>query len=182
MPVNIWEGKVEDVLPELEPNSYSACLCDPPYGLTANKKGGSGVASLNERSPAGRSRIGTGGGFMGKKWDAGVPGPETWAAVFRVLKPGAFLLAFGGTRTHHRLMCAIEDAGFEIRDCAMLFWVYGQGFPKSLAIGKAIDKHLGVKRKTVAQVRAKGGGTEYINRSNHPTQSSPVPIRLSTTL
>jgi site-specific DNA-methyltransferase (adenine-specific) len=155
--ITIYLGDCRDVLPTLEASSFDACLCDPPYGLTANKKGGSGVASLNERSPAGRSRIGTGGGFMGNKWDAGVPGPETWAAVYRVLKPGAFLLAFGGTRTHHRLMCAIEDAGFEIRD--MLMWLYGSGFPKSLDISKAIDKKAGAKRE-VTGPRVYGDGTD----------------------
>lgn len=66
---------------------------------------------------------------MGKAWDHGVPGPEVWGLVLRALKPGGHLLAFGGTRTFHRLTCAIEDAGFEIRDC--LSWLYGQGFPKS---------------------------------------------------
>jgi DNA modification methylase len=79
-------------------------------------------------------------GFMGKKWDAsGVAfDPATWAEALRVAKPGAFLLAFGGTRTWHRLACAIEDAGWIIRDCLM--WMYGSGFPKSHDISKAIDK------------------------------------------
>ena len=85
-------------------------------------------------------------GFMGKNWDlSGVTyRVETWCAMLRVLKPGGYLLAFGGTRTHHRLMVALEDAGFEIRDCLM--WLYGQGFPKSLDISKAIDKAVGVER------------------------------------
>ena len=93
-----------------------ACT-DPPYHLTADKKGGTGIASLNENSPAGRARIST--GFMGKHWDGGDIAfrPDVWREVFRVLKPGAHLLAFGGTRTYHRMACAIEDAGFEIRDC-----------------------------------------------------------------
>jgi len=86
---------------------------------------------------------------MCKSWDSrGVSfQPETWAEVYRTLKPGAHLLAFGGTRTYHRIACAIEDAGFEIRDCIM--WLYGTGFPKSLDIGKAIDKSVGAKRKVV---------------------------------
>lgn len=81
--------------------AFDAVLCDPPYGLK----------------------------FMGKAWDHGVPSADTWEIVSSVLKPGAPLLAFGGTRTFHRLTCTIEDAGFEIRDC--LAWLYGQGFPKS---------------------------------------------------
>jgi DNA modification methylase len=118
---------------EMEPSSVDAVITDPPYGLTSNKKGGSGVASVNLESPYGRARVTTGngtGGFMGQKWDASVPGPEVWAAALRLAKPGAHLLAFGGTRTYHRLTCAIEDAGWEIRDC--LTYLYGSGFPKSL--------------------------------------------------
>lgn len=81
--------------------TVSAVVTDPPYGLD----------------------------FMGKDWDHGVPGIPFWEEAMRVALPGAHLLAFGGTRTHHRLVCAIEDAGWEIRDC--LKWVYGSGFPKS---------------------------------------------------
>jgi hypothetical protein len=76
---------------------------------------------------------------MGSQWDKGVPSSTVWAEVLRVLKPGAHLLAFGGTRTFHRLTCAIEDAGFEIRDCLM--WLYGTGFPKSYDICKALNKN-----------------------------------------
>lgn len=93
-----------------------AIVTDPPYGLT----------------------------FMGKAWDHGVPGIEFWQEFLRVARPGCHLLAFGGTRTYHRLACAIEDAGWEIRDCLM--WLYGTGFPKSLDVGKAIDKAKGMKR------------------------------------
>jgi DNA modification methylase len=70
-----------------------------------------------------------------------------WTAAIRVLKPGGHLLAFGGSRTYHRLACAIEDAGFEIRDCIM--WIYGSGFPKSLDVSKAIDKAAGAEREVV---------------------------------
>lgn len=107
MTVRILQGDCRDVLATLEPHSVDSIVCDPPYGLT----------------------------FMGADWDHDVPGPEYWLAAFRVAKPGAPLLAFGGTRTYHRLICAIEDAGWEIRDCLM--WVHGQGFPKSLNLQKA---------------------------------------------
>lgn len=122
-------GDCLDIMPTLPAASVDSIVTDPPYHLTTGKKGGSGVASLNEDSPAGRSRIST--GFMGMAWDGGDVAfrPETWAAVMRVAKPGAHLLAFGGTRTFHRLMVAIEDAGWELRDTIM--WVYGSGFPKS---------------------------------------------------
>ena len=126
----IHHGDLFDVLPTLEADSVDACITDPPYEL----------------------------GFMGKHWDAsGVAyNPETWRHVLRVLKPGAHLLAFGGTRTFHRITVAIEDAGFEIRDC--LSWLYGQGFPKSLDVSKAIDAAAGATREVVGK---KGGRYAY---------------------
>jgi len=148
--IRILHGDCREVLRGLPDNSVDSIVTDPPYGLTANKKGGSGVASVNMESPYGRARIGTGngpGGFMGMKWDSDVPPVEVWAECLRVLKPGGYLLAFAGTRTQHRMCCRIEDAGFEIRD--LIAWVYGSGFPKSLdvskAIDKAIDKAMGVE-------------------------------------
>jgi site-specific DNA-methyltransferase (adenine-specific) len=134
----------------LEPESFDAVVCDPPYDLTSGKKGGTGEASLNLDSPYGRSRIGT-GGFMGAAWDAtGVAfDPETWRAVMRVMKPGAYLLSFGGSRTYHRMACAIEDAGFEVTDS--IDWIYAGGFAKSLNIGKQIDKGAGAEREVIAE-------------------------------
>jgi site-specific DNA-methyltransferase (adenine-specific) len=86
---------------------------------------------------------------MGKKWDStGIAYDlDVWRECLRLLKPGGHLLAFGGTRTYHRMACAIEDAGLEIRDS--LHWIYGQGFPKSLDIGKALDKRAGAEREVV---------------------------------
>lgn len=115
--------------------SVDNVVTDPPYDLTANKKGGTGVASVNLNSPYGRSRIGTGngaGGFMGEAWDStGIAFTvELWTECLRVLKPGGHVLAFGASRTWHRVAAAIEDAGFEIRDS--IAWLYGSGFPKSL--------------------------------------------------
>jgi site-specific DNA-methyltransferase (adenine-specific) len=97
-------------------------------------------------------------GFMGKGWDAadGIAGqPEVWAECLRVLKPGGHLLAFGATRTYHRMTVAIEDAGFEIRDS--LHWCYGSGFPKSLDVSKAIDKAAGAEREVVGTKKAVPG-------------------------
>ena len=102
---------------KMEPNSIDAIVTDPPYGLS----------------------------FMGKDWDHGIPGVHFWVEALRVAKPGCHLLAFGGTRTFHRLACAIEDAGWEIRDC--LGWLYGSGFPKSHDVSKAIDKAAGAERE-----------------------------------
>jgi len=113
----IYAGNNLDILPELQSNSVDSIVCDPPYEL----------------------------GFMGKSWDSsGIAySVELWQQCLRVLKPGGHLLAFGGTRTWHRLAVAIEDAGFEIRD--NIAWLYGSGFPKSHNISKAIDKMQGVK-------------------------------------
>jgi DNA modification methylase len=98
-------------------------------------------------------------GFMGKKWDAsGIAySIELWREVLRVIKPGGHLLAFGGTRTYHRMACAIEDAGFEVRDS--LHWIYGTGFPKSLNVGKAIDAAAGVEREVISRRETGWKGT-----------------------
>lgn len=130
MAVQVLVGDCLVTMTNLGAESVDSVVTDPPYGLK----------------------------FMGKGWDHGVPGMEFWVEALRVLKPGGHLLAFGGTRTHHRLMVAIEDAGFEIRDCLM--WLYGSGFPKSLDVSKAIDKAAGAEREIV-RVRTdgnKGGG------------------------
>lgn len=134
MSIRILQGDCRAVMATLPECSVDAIVTDPPYELTSGKKGGTGAASVNLESPYGRARIGTGngaGGFMGMQWDAtGVAfDPETWRQALRVLKPGGYLLAFSGTRTYHRMACAIEDAGFEIRD--QIGWLYGSGFPKS---------------------------------------------------
>lgn len=117
--LQLHKGDALQKLRTLPSNSFDGCLTDPPYGLS----------------------------FMGAAWDKGVPSAELWREVFRVMKPGSFLLAFGGTRTYHRLVCAIEDAGFEIRDCLM--WLYGSGFPKSHNISKALDNEAGAERMVV---------------------------------
>lgn len=102
-------------------NSVDAVVTDPPYGLK----------------------------FMGHRWDYSVPSVALWQEVLRVLKPGGHLLSFGGTRTYHRMVVNIEDAGFEIRD--QLQWIYGSGFPKSMDISKAFVKSLAVEREVIGQ-------------------------------
>ncbi len=121
--MRIIVGRCEEALRGLPENSVDSVVCDPPYEL----------------------------GFMNKGWDStGIANSVVmWREVLRVLKPGGHLLAFSGTRTYHRMACAIEDAGFEIRD--QMQWLYGQGFPKSMDISKAIDKAAGAEREVVGQ-------------------------------
>ena len=132
------EGDCRETMGLLPENSFDAVVTDPPYELN----------------------------YMGRGWDRrGVAfEQETWERALRVLKPGAHGLVFGGARTHHRLMCTLEDAEFEIRD--VLMWMYGSGFPKGMNISKAIDRELGAEREVIEQVRVKGGGMEHVNRVN----------------
>jgi DNA modification methylase len=174
--MTIHVGDCRAVLADLAADSIDAVVTDPPYHLTTGKKGGTGAASLNLNSPAGRARIST--GFMGQTWDGGDVAfrTETWAAIFRVLKPGGYVLAFGGTRTYHRLVCAIEDAGFEIRD--QIGWAFGTGFPKSLDVSKAIDKASGSERECTRAgiVKRDGYGEDWDTGSGNsrPRYDTPA--------
>jgi site-specific DNA-methyltransferase (adenine-specific) len=146
--ISLYRGDCLEIMPALPENSIDAIVTDPPYHLTQKSRNGS-PRQNDPETPFGRTRLGS-KGFMGKTWDGGGVAfdPEMWERLLRVAKPGAHLLAFGGTRTFHRLACAIEDAGWEIRDCIM--WVYGSGFPKSLDVSKAIDRAAGAERPRVA--------------------------------
>jgi DNA modification methylase len=135
----VLHGDCREVMAGMDECSVDSIVTDPPYGLS----------------------------FMGKGWDKGVPGVEFWVEALRVAKPGAHLLAFGGTRMVHRLAVAIEDAGWEIRD--RIHWVYGSGFPKSHDVSKAIDKAAGVEREVVGSRR---------QRANNP-DSSNAPMNAS---
>ena len=119
----VVEGDCLEVMKEIPDNYIDTLITDPPYGLS----------------------------FMGKKWDYDVPSQEIWEECLRVLKPGGYLLSFAGTRTQHRMAVRIEEAGFEIRD--MIAWVYGSGFPKSLNIGKAVDKLQGNERIATGEIK-----------------------------
>lgn len=132
--ISVRHGDCRDALRELPDASVDAVVTDPPYELK----------------------------FMGKSWDGSGIAYDVglWRECLRVLKPGGHLLAFGGTRTWHRLACAIEDAGFQMRDS--MAWLYGSGFPKSLDVSKAIDKAAGVEREVVgSKVTRIPGGTTY---------------------
>jgi site-specific DNA-methyltransferase (adenine-specific) len=139
----LYQGNMLDMLEVIEPNSIDSIVCDPPYGLTSITKRFGKENSVPAQQGKDGSFARLSKGFMGKEWDgSGIEyNIETWQKCYEVLKPGGYLLAFGGTRTYHRIACAIEDAGFEIRDCIM--YLYGSGFPKSHNIGLAIDKKMG---------------------------------------
>ncbi len=154
--VVLHHGDCRENLKSIPDNSVDAGVMDPPYALDSIVKrfGGNNAAPATPKEGSAGAFARSSAGFMGQKWDTGETAfaVSFWQEVYRVLKPGAFLVAFSGTRTYHRMACAIEDAGFEIRD--QLAWMYGTGFPKSHNVSKAIDKHLGVSREVI--------GTEII--------------------
>lgn len=133
-------GDCLEQMKTLEDNSVDAVVTDPPYGLA----------------------------FMGKKWDYDVPSVDIWREVYRVLKPGGHVLSFGGTRTYHRMVVNIEDAGFEIRDQVM--WIYGSGFPKSHNVSKAIDKMAGGARVRSISMKISCAETQPITMMEYLTQ------------
>ena len=147
-------GDCLGVMRDMPDNSIDAVVTDPPYEL----------------------------GFMGKKWDStGIAYKvDLWQEVLRVLKPGGYLLAFGGTRTYHRMACAIEDAGFETHP--MIAWIYGSGFPKATNLGKQFDKQAGVERKILGYSKRndrKLANLALLNTSPGAGGSTPKGIPLS---
>ena len=172
--VELRKGDCRDVLRAMPDNSIDSVVTDPPYALVSIVKrfGGEPVSNMHTQAaeqPPNRGaqykRLSK--GFMGKTWDTGETAfaTEFWAEVLRVLKPGGHVVAFSGTRTYHRMACAIEDAGFEIRD--QLQWLYGSGFPKSHDVSKGIDKAAGAEREVVVartinnnRFATSGSGTE----------------------
>jgi site-specific DNA-methyltransferase (adenine-specific) len=126
----LLRGDCRDTMATLADQSIDAIVTDPPYEL----------------------------GFMGRRWDSsGIAyDSRVWSECLRVLKPGGHMVAFGGTRTYHRLVCAIEDSGFDIRDS--IHWLYGSGFPKSHDVSKAIDKAAGAERQVIGAHHRHGGG------------------------
>jgi len=171
MNIDLRLGSCIDVMATLPENSVDTIITDPPYHLTSITKrfGGKNAAPAQFGTDGAFARASK--GFMGKTWDGGDVAFQvaTWEQAYRVLKPGGFLLAFGGTRTYHRMVCAIEDAGFEIRDT--IAWVYGSGFPKSYDISKGIDKQSGAEREVVGIKRhARDGdvsGQKWTKENTH---------------
>lgn len=147
--VILYRGDCLKALDELPENSIESCVTDPPYHLQSIVKRFAKTGRTDKTRTTSGPHQRTARGFMNKQWDGGdiAFNPDTWSKVYRVLKPGAYLLAFAGTRTYHRIACAIEDAGFVIYD--QIGWAYGSGFPKSHNIAKAID----ARRATNDEIR-----------------------------
>ena len=153
MITTLHEGDCLDVLPTIPEESIDSCICDPPYHLKSSK--------------------GSKKGFMDLGWDGGSVAFQkaTWEAVWRVLRPGSHIAAMGGTRTYHRLACAIDDAGFEIRDS--LAYLYGSGFPKSNHVLKPAWEPIVIARKPFrgsikANMERYGTGGFYIDDARVP--------------
>ena len=138
--INLLHGDCLEQMKTLDDNSVDSIVSDPPYGIS----------------------------FMAKKWDYDVPSVDVWKEAMRVLKPGGHALIACGTRTQHRMVVNIEDAGFEIRD--VVSWIYGSGFPKSLNISKAIDKAAGAEREKIMVPTKKG---------NHAGQAGDIALGAS---
>ena len=141
--ITLHHGDCREVMATMPAESVDAIVCDPPYGLA----------------------------FMNRAWDREVPGVEVWREAYRVAKPGAHLIAFGGTRTYHHLATAIEAAGFEIRD--MGAWLFGTGFPKSLDVSKAIDRAAGAVRGKVRVSQARNQKAAGAGRDGTPGATRP---------
>jgi site-specific DNA-methyltransferase (adenine-specific) len=169
MGVSVIHADCRDAIRDMADCSIDSVCTDPPYSLqTINKrfaKVGRNDKTWSRSGPHQR----TAAGFMGQKWDTGETAfdPAFWADVLRVLKPGAHLLAFSGTRTYHRLACAIEDAGFEIRD--QIGWLYGSGFPKSHNAGDGWGTALKPAWEPIVLARKALIGTVAANRLQHGT-------------
>lgn len=157
--VRLFEGDARERLAAIPDASIDSVVTDPPYALVSIGKRFGKAASAPAKDYSGSREGATGAyarasaGFMGQAWDTGETAfaVEFWAEVLRVLKPGGHVVAFSGTRTYHRMVVAIEDAGFEIRD--QIGWLYGSGFPKSHDVAKGIDKAAGAERAIIGARR-----------------------------
>ena len=171
--MGIHLGDCLEIMKKLPGSSVDSVVTDPPYGLEFM---GKEWDKLQRKIWRGGNKYPDGADKFTGTRPAYIGGTEVqewhyqWAKeCLRVLKPGGHLLSFGGTRTYHRMACAVEDAGFEIRDC--IFWVYGSGFPKSLNIGKAVDKLQGNEREVIGTSKGKGYSSiqeKNIEQNNRP--------------
>jgi site-specific DNA-methyltransferase (adenine-specific) len=126
MHYEVLHGDCRKFTRKMEPDHFDSCVTDPPYGVS----------------------------YLGRKWDKNAPGLRYWQRIIRVMRPGAIALVFGSTREWHRVACAMEEAGFTMRDT--IVWLHGRGMPKGLDVSRTIDKELGVERKVVGKKKAAG--------------------------
>jgi site-specific DNA-methyltransferase (adenine-specific) len=174
-------GDCLTVLRGMHAGIFNAVVTDPPYGLVEPRSQSNPLGAFAPRTEKGKAA--RAGGFMGKAWDSAVPGPDVWAAVLRVLRPGGYMLVMGGPRTYHRLAVSVEDAGFEIRDCLM--WLYGSGFPKGSGCLKPAYEPILLCRKPSRKVlplgidacRVPGKWTTW-----QAVRGEPVPANVSGTI
>lgn len=168
--VTLRAGDCLDVIRTYPDNHFDSVVTDPPYALVSIVKrfGGKNASPAKSEGASGVYKRAS-AGFMGKQWDTGERAfsEEFWSEVLRVLKPGGYVVAFSGTRTYHRMACAIEDAGFEIRD--QLAWTYGSGFPKSHNMGEGWGTALKPAWEPIAFGRKPLIGTVAKNMAAHGT-------------
>jgi DNA modification methylase len=197
MGYRILQGDVVEQLKTLADASVDSIVTDPPYGLefmgkdwdapwkTDHRQGFDGTMQMPD-NPYGRSKVRNGNGASYGADATIMRALQNWyfnwaQEALRVLKPGGYMLSFGGARTYHRMASAIEDAGFEIRD--QIMWIYGSGFPKSLDVSKAIDKAAGAKREVVASAPYhRGRSTQQYSETRRVSYDyPPQPITVATT-
>lgn len=163
--MSVHVGHCTDIMRTLPTNSIAAVTTDPPYHLTTMRNP-TGAPKCQREGPFRRLNR----GFMDQEWDGGDIAfrPDVWAEVYRVMKPGGHIAAFGAPRTFHRMMVAFEEAGFEIRD--LLLWLYGQGFPKSKNVALGIDKHFGHPNRghAIPTASTRQAGPNGAGLSGHP--------------
>ncbi len=164
--ITIYCDDCVTAMQSMEDNSVDSIVTDPPYGLSKQPD----IVEVLTHWLNDDDYEHTSSGFMGKQWDSFVPGPSVWRECLRVLKPGGHLLAFAGTRTQDLMGISLRLGGFEIRD--IIAWVYGSGFPKSLDIGKAIDKVAGAEREVVGS--SKGRSSSIHNGGQSIGHNDPI--------
>lgn len=181
--VRLYRAECLAMLKKMPDNFVDAIVTDPPYGLG---KAPDALEMLKDWIKTGHHDVKAKSGFMGKAWDSFIPQPLMWKEALRVLKPGGHILCFAGTRTMDLMCLSLRLAGFELRDsigyahdgggAPLLAWTYGSGFPKSLNIGKAIDKSSGAKRKVIGKRTIPGYAKNNVKHGMHKRNKTEFDI------
>lgn len=181
--VRLYRAECLAMLKKMPDNFVDAIVTDPPYGLG---KAPDALEMLKDWIKTGHHDVKAKSGFMGKAWDSFIPQPLMWKEALRVLKPGGHILCFAGTRTMDLMCLSLRLAGFELRDsigyahdgggAPLLAWTYGSGFPKSLNIGKAIDKSSGAKRKVIGKRTIPGYAKNNVKHGTHKRNKTEFDI------